>query len=150
MRKKMAGFTLVELLIAMAIVGILVAVAYPSYLKQMQKSGRADAKVALNETAQRMQRCFTSSNTFKPAATGVCSVVDSAKSTAGIVSKEGFYVVKLVDDAAYTATAYVLQATPVSGKRQATDKECAKFSLSQTGIKLAFNSTNADTTTTCW
>lgn len=151
MQKKMSGFTLIEMMIVVAVIGILAAIAYPSYLEQVRKSSRSDAIVLINETAQRMQRCFTAQGTYKPTTAGACDVVDKAKSAAGITSSEGFYVVKLSTDATeYTDSKYLLKATPVSGKRQAQDTQCATFTLDQAGVKKAYNTGNTETTDTCW
>ena len=66
--KKLRGFTLIELLIAIAIVGILAAVAYPSYIDSVSKSRRADAKAALLGFAQAMERHYTTEGTYAGAA----------------------------------------------------------------------------------
>lgn len=151
MQKKVSGFTLIEMMIVVAVIGILAAIAYPSYLEQVRKSSRADAIVLINETAQRMQRCFTAQGTYKPTVAGTCAVVDQASSAAGIVSNEGFYQVKLSAVATeHTDSKYLLKATPVSGKRQATDTQCATFTLDQAGVKKAYNTGNTETTDTCW
>lgn len=152
MQKQQAGFTLIEVMIVVAIIGVLAGIAYPSYLEQVRKSSRSDAIVLINDVAQRMQRCFTAQNTYKPATAGTCAVVDKAKSSAaGITSNEGFYVVKLSgDDAEYTDSKYLLKVTPVTGKRQAQDTNCATFTLNQAGVRKAYNSSNADTTDNCW
>lgn len=145
--KKQQAFTLVELMIVVAIIGILGAIAYPSYQAQVMKSGRADAKIELNDVAQRMQRCFTSASTYKPSAAGVCKVVDDVTSAAGITSKEGHYVIKISD---HEATTWTLTATAVAGTRQAKDTRCTTFTLDQTGKRAATDSGNADATDECW
>jgi type IV pilus assembly protein PilE len=148
MKKTNAGFSLIELMIVVAIVGLLVGIAYPAYMNQVLKSNRSDAKVTLSDVAQRMQRCFTAQSTYKPTEKGVCKVVDDVTATAGITSENGFYVVKLAAGD-HTATAYVLTATPVAGKTQAKDTKCTSFTIDQTG-KRAAKDGSTDMTSTCW
>lgn len=62
--KKLAGFTLIELMITVAIVGILAAIAYPSYLDQVRQSRRADAQSALLQAANRQERFYTTQYTY--------------------------------------------------------------------------------------
>ncbi|MFO1388728.1 type IV pilin protein [Cellvibrio sp.] len=146
-----AGFTLVELLIVVLIVGILARLAYPNYLNATLKSGRADAKVALGEVAQRLQRCFTTGNKFNPSTTGACTIYDSIKSSAsGFTSSEGFYVIKEAQANDVSATSFIITAAPVSTKRQSKDTKCAKLTLTHTGVRAAYDSGGTDTTSECW
>ena len=58
------GFSLIELVIAVAIVGILAAIAYPTYQEQVRKGKRTDATSSLLELAQRLERCYTQNNAY--------------------------------------------------------------------------------------
>ena len=71
--RKQTGFTLIELMVVIAIVGILAAVAYPAYLESVNKSRRADAKATMATMAQQLERCFTQYNRYKDKD---CSVTD--------------------------------------------------------------------------
>ena len=62
MERFQKGVTLMELLVVMVIVGILAAIAYPSYRAQVMRSHRSDAKIALERAAQTLERCYTNSN----------------------------------------------------------------------------------------
>jgi type IV pilus assembly protein PilE len=139
LHKKDAGFTLIELMIIVAIVAILVSISYASYMDSVHKSGRADAKVALNDVAQRLQRCFTTNNAYN---SGSCSVVADLQD-GGITSSEGFYTVTVAN---LTATTYTLTAAPVAGKRQSTDGRCTSFTITHTGARSAAGSDSAR----CW
>lgn len=148
MKKSNAGFTMIELMIVVAIIGILARIAYPSYVKQVVKSNRSDAKIKIADVSQRMQRCFTAQSTFNPT-TGLCAVKDAATAASGIASDNGYYTISIAA-ADLTATTFKIKATAVSGKRQANDNDCSLFQIDQTGKKLAQNAGGDDTTSTCW
>ena len=66
MRNKFKGFTLIELMVVVIIIGILSAIAYPSYLDSVRKTRRADAQGALMQLNNAMERVFTQNNTYQP------------------------------------------------------------------------------------
>ena len=122
------GFTLIEIMIAVAIVGILASFAYSSYQDQVLRSNRADAKSALNDASQRLQRCFTLYNDYTH---DDCQVHDDLDS--GIESSDGLYEISFQGTPA--ATTYTLIATPIQAP-QTNDTDCDganKMTLAQTG-----------------
>lgn len=133
------GFTLIELMIVVAIIGVITAIAYPSYLDSVRKSNRADAKASLNDTAQRLQRCFTTYNTYN---SEDCAIAESLKDGATIDSGENLYVIS----AALAATTFTLTATPVDGTTQASDSQCGNFTLTNAGVRGASGALGVD----CW
>ncbi|TLM74825.1 type IV pilin protein [Microbulbifer harenosus] len=133
------GFTLIEMMIVVAIIGIIAGIAYPSYMESVRKSNRADAKASLNDVAQRLQRCFTTYNAYNNAN---CAVAESLKDGATLNSGERFYAISAV----IGATTYTLTAAPVSGKSQAADSKCASLTLTNTGVRNATGTLGAD----CW
>ena len=73
--RKSAGFTLIELMIVVAIVGILAAVAYPSYIDSVRKGKRAEARAALTSLLQQQERYFTQNNTYETFAVGAAGTL---------------------------------------------------------------------------
>lgn len=139
------GFSLIELMIAVAIVGILAAIAYPSYQDSVRKSRRADAKTVLLEARQWMERHYTETNSY--------AVVDfDADFPEGLKKspKEGgpvggYYTVTLVSD----VTTFTLTATPQSTSGQDQDP-CGALTLTHTGAKGITGSGSGVTVDTCW
>ena len=143
MKQKSKGFTLIELMITIAILSIIAAFAIPAYQDQVRKGRRADAVVAANEAAQALERCFTSNDAYSTAAG--CGTVTVPNNTE---SPEGFYVVNL--NPAPTTSTYTIVITPLAGGPQAQDIRCARFTLDNLGQKRAFDSTNAPNNDECW
>jgi len=122
------GITLIELMIAVAIVGILATIAYPSYQNQVERSRRADAQGLLMETAQRLERCFTAYNAYDNAA---CDIADDVSGGATLTSEGGFYEVSAT---ALNASDFTLQAVPQGPQ---TGDDCGTLTIQHTGRKGA-------------
>ncbi|GAB4361748.1 MAG: type IV pilin protein [Gammaproteobacteria bacterium] len=135
-RRRSGGFTLIELMIVVAIVGILVAIGYPAYNEYVRRSYRTDARNLLLDTAQRLERCMSTYGAYNNAGCGVGFPQ---------VSSEGFYTIAAAD-ANITATTFTLVARPVAGGPQAADADCTSFSLTNAGVR---NATGADAPN-CW
>ncbi len=132
-----AGFTLVELMIVIVIVGILAGVAYPGYQDYVERSRRIDAKSLELLTGQRLERGYANNATYDGC------VHDPLEST------EGYYRASVItqssDPTLYTVTVIALTSEP-----QINDTDCARFVLDQSGTRLAFDADDKDTTGTCW
>lgn len=117
------GFTLIELLIVMVIASVLAMIAVPSYQASVIKSRRADGRVVLNDTAQRLERCYTQFGAYDAAD---CAIADGEE----ILSLEGYYL--LTVDVADAAT-YTLTAAPQGP--QEDDEDCGSLALTNTGVR---------------
>lgn len=120
--RKQLGFTLIELMIAVTVMGVLIAIALPTYQEYSERSRRADAKAALLRAAQWLERAST--------ATGAYPVMTAAQFTAtGLdISEARHYVLTLNPS---TATAFTLTATPAV----IADTRCGNMTLTNTGVK---------------
>jgi len=134
---RMRGITLLELMIVVTIVGILAALAFPSYRAQVIRTHRADGMAALMQVAQQLERCYTRFSAYNHANCVAPNV------TIPFTSSDGHYIVTAT---ARTASAFTLDATPQGG--QADDTECAVLRLKSDGVE---GSQGADTDTNgCW
>ncbi len=144
---KTQGFTLLELVIALAIVGILAAVAYPSYQGQMAKSRRSDAKILLLEIMNR-QDVFKSNygvyTTIVVDPGGGCVGSACGLKLGSANSKEGHYsLTAALGPTGSINTSVTLTATPVVGGLQVSDA-CGNFTMTSTGV------TGVSGTGNCW
>ncbi|WP_305000411.1 type IV pilin protein [Thiohalobacter thiocyanaticus] len=122
-----SGFTLIELMIVVAIIGILAAIAYPAYQDQMRKARRSDAHAALTQAAALQERIYMDTNSYS----------NDIDDIGGNTSPEGYYTIAVTNPSCSStvgATTYyscfVLTATP-----NVADPDCPTVTLDEKGIK---------------
>lgn len=144
MRKQYKGFTLIELMVVVIIVGILAAIAYPSYLSSVRKGNRADGKAAILKAQIEQEKfrgnCTQYATAFNGTGTSVCNSGASTYTLGmGTASAQGKYTLSFVGTA--NATSYTIRASGVGD--QANDS-CEPLQLVVTTSGASFTPAN------CW
>jgi type IV pilus assembly protein PilE len=140
--RRTAGFTLIELMITVMIVGVISAYAFSSYQKSILKSGRAEAKAAITQTAAALEQWRFSRNTY--AVPAVASVYTTSAYTPDTPNQ--LYTVTIPTD---TTSTYTVTATAKSTGREYKDTDCRSFSITNAGVQTSTNS-GGTASTTCW
>lgn len=122
------GFTLIELMVVVAIVGILAAIAYPSYQNSVIKSKRADAKSALMELSNWMERYYTTTGCYT---SGGCAAGTTTAPTLPFTNAPKSGTANYALTVTVTPNTFTLTATPQSN----TPDNCGALTLDNTGVK---------------
>jgi type IV pilus assembly protein PilE len=135
---KTSGFTLIELMIVVAIIGILVGIGMPAYQNHMLKAHRADAQAELLDMAARQERFIAQNNSY------TLLVSEAAGLNLGrTTSREGYYDLTVTACGGGIATCYLLTAAATAASGQTNDTDCLAITYSSTGAK-------SGTTGECW
>ena len=122
--RNMHGFTLIELMIVVVIIGIFAAIAFPSYVRYVERTQFNDGRAGLTIAAQALERCYVTGNSYliDPVAGTSCPIAAT--------SPEGFYTMAVAVTNA--GQRYLLTAEGAAGR--VADGPCSEITLNQAGV----------------
>lgn len=139
------GFTLIELMITVVIIGILASIAYPSYTQYVLRANRAEARSILLENAQILERNYTTANRYNLDSAGVAPVIIQQSPNTGTPKYTIGFVTAAVNGVA--GQTFTLTATPAGVM---VGDVCGAITLTNTGVKGAAGVTTAAIVDQCW
>jgi type IV pilus assembly protein PilE len=131
MRRSNRGFTLIEIMIVIAIIGIVITIGYPSLTEYVKKGRRTEVAGLLSEQAQILERFYSKNNVYTNAT--------------GLSAGNDFYTITPT----LTDQTFLLTATRKAGSIMASDK-CGDFTLTNTGVRSMVNAASGLATKDCW
>jgi type IV pilus assembly protein PilE len=157
MRRGQGGFTLMELLAALTILGILAAIAIPNYTAYVNRGKRAAAKVDLMAAAAQLERNYTTNGCYNFTTVAECRAqAGTAPALTATSPTEGraHHAITVDYSASATGQAFTLSATPCgtagtcpAGSEAYTDADCGTLTMAHTGLRTSSGSAPLET---CW
>jgi type IV pilus assembly protein PilE len=146
---KQAGFTLIELIVAMVVMAILAAVAVPSYRAYVTRAQRSDAKAALLRLVTAQEKFYLQNNRY---------AIDGERDDAppaglGVdTSERGWYTLAITQptDVDLATEGFTVTATAAAGGQQINDTDCREFQVDDRGVRTASDADDEDSTDQCW
>lgn len=142
-QRPQTGFTLIELMIVVAIVAILGAIAYPSYQEQVRSSRRSDCQTVIASLANAMERRYS---TTSPATYIAAQQIPAGFATCPTNPAPGRVFYNIAMPVA-TATTFTIVATPVGAQ---VDDKCGRLTLTHAGVKGIDGAKTGVTVQQCW
>lgn len=141
------GFTLIELMITVAVIGILAAVAFPSYTQYIVRANRSAAQSFMYTVANRQEQSMLNARSYFSVATGTAAEWTAVSITVPAEVQANYVITVASDNTAGAPPTYTITATP-SGVQAQRDTKCANLTLAQDGAKG--KSGTAPSVSACW
>lgn len=141
------GFTLIEMMIVIAIIAVLAAIAIPNYQQYLIKSGRSEGQAKLLEAMQMQERFYSQNQTYTANLGTGGLAYSGVAANADAPSEDSRYLIRAAVCDAGTAISSCVLLTAIPQGGQASDVVCANLTLNSRGVK---GTSGTGPVTTCW